>query len=273
MKLSMWSSYYVDLSPEDAIVELAKWGIHYTELSDEHGLELLKRGEPKEVGKSFGEFARKNGVQVLQGHLWLGVALCNDVENTVKTLCSWLDLFESIGIKNAVLHCDRVRSNPSLAPEERVEENIKVLKRLAMHIEGKDINIALESLCAPGLCSSAEEIIHIIERVASPRLSICLDTGHLHLCEKNDQVHFIHTAGKYLKALHLADNDKTTDQHLIPFGKGTVDFMKVFKALKEIGYDGLYNFEVPGERNAPLEIRGYKLEYLSKCFEYLVNNS
>jgi len=273
MKLSMWSSYYIDLSPEDAILELAKHDIHYTELSDEHAVVLMERGKPCEVGKAFGEFARQNGVEILQGHLWLRVALCTDTDNTVKILCDWLDLFDSIGIKNAVLHCDRVRNNPELSPEARVEENVKVLKRLAAHIEGREINIALENLTAPGLCSSAEEIIRIIEKVGGNNLSICLDTGHLHLCEVRDQVHFIRTAGKYLKALHLADNDRSTDQHLLPFGKGTVDFFGVFKALKEIGYDGLYNFEVPFEREAPLEVRGYKLQYLHKCFDYLVKNS
>ena len=273
MKLSMWSSYYMDLSPEDAILELAKHGIHYTELSDEHAVVLMERGKPCEVGKAFGEFARQKGVEILQGHLWLRVALCTDTDNTVKILCNWLDLFYAIGIKNAVLHCDRVRNNPELSTEARVEENVKILKRLTSYIEGRDINISLECLHAPGLCSSAEEIIHIIEKVGGKNLSICLDTGHLHLCEIRDQAHFIKTAGKYLQALHLADNDRTTDQHLLPFGKGTVDFLGVFKALKEIGYDGLYNFEVPFERNAPLEIRGYKLEYLKKMAEYLENNA
>lgn len=31
-----WTSYYMDLSPEDAILEIAKNGYKYAELSDEH---------------------------------------------------------------------------------------------------------------------------------------------------------------------------------------------------------------------------------------------
>ena len=50
-KLSVWSAYYVEMSPEDAVLELKKHGIVCSELSDEHGLMLLQRGEPKEVGK------------------------------------------------------------------------------------------------------------------------------------------------------------------------------------------------------------------------------
>ncbi len=271
MKLSVWSSYYVDLSPEDAILELAKNGIHYTELSDEHALQLIKRGDnPEKIGREFGEFARKNGVEVLQGHLWLWVKLCSDVDNTVKTLCDWLDLFYAIGIKNAVLHCDRIRDKPDMPPEERIEENVKVLKRLTSHIEGRDINISLESINAPLLADTAELLIDIIHRAGDKNLSICHDTGHLNLCNVKDQEHFILTAGKYLKALHVADNDRTGDQHILPYGGGNVNFETVVRCLKEIGYDGLFNYEVPGERNCPLEIRAYKLEYIKKCFDYMM---
>ena len=273
MKLSVWSSYYIELSPEDAILELAKHGIHYTELSDEHAAILIKRGNPTEVGKAFGEFANANGVEILQGHLWLQVMLCSDEENTVKTLCDWLDMFEAIGIKNAVLHCDRIRSNPEMPPQQRVEENVRVLKRLAQHIEGRSINICLENLTAVGLCSNADEILSIIEKVGSNNLGICLDTGHLHLCEDRDQVKFIKTAGKYLKALHIADNDKSTDQHLMPFGKGNVDFFGVVKALEEIGYDGLFNYEIPGENHCPICVRNYKLDYIKNTFDYLIENA
>ena len=273
MKLSVWSSYYIELSPEDAILELAKHGIHYTELSDEHAAILIKRGNPTEVGKAFGEFARANGVEILQGHLWLRVVLCTDVEETVKTLCDWLDLFDSMGIRSAVLHCDRMRSTPDIAPELRVEENVKVLKLLAQHIEGRNISICLENLTAPGLCSNADEILTIIKKVGSNNLGICLDTGHLNLCEDRDQVKFIKTAGKYLKALHIADNDKSTDQHLMPFGKGNVDFFGVVKALKEIEYGGLFNYEIPGENHCPLEVKGYKLDYIRNTFNHLISNA
>ena len=42
MKLSIWSNYYYELSPEDALVEFKKHGITRTELSDEHAIMLLR---------------------------------------------------------------------------------------------------------------------------------------------------------------------------------------------------------------------------------------
>ena len=59
----------------------------------------------------------------------------------------------------------------------------------------------------------------------------------------------------------------------MPFGRGTVDFIGVVRALKEINYDGLFNLEIPGERHCPLEIRGYKIEYIKRMYEYLLDCS
>ena len=52
-----------------------------------------------------------------------------------------------------------------------------------------------------------------------------------------------------------------------------MDFLQVFRETKAIGYDGLYNYEIPGERKAPLEIRAHKLDYIQKITQYLDQNS
>ncbi len=76
MELSIWSAYYAELSPEDAILRLKQNGIHCTELSDEHGKMLIDRGNPVETGKAFGEFAKANGVKIVQGHMRLQAKIC-----------------------------------------------------------------------------------------------------------------------------------------------------------------------------------------------------
>ena len=281
MKLSIWSSYYIDLSPEDAILEIAKQGYKYTELSDEHGEMLLQRGDPKTVGAQFGAFAREHGVEIPQGHLYLKVRLCGTQEDSAAVLKNWLDLFAAIGIKNAVLHCDSIHPEGLMESEIR-ERNKAVLAQLVDHLEGKDFTICLENLTnGSGPLSDGnykysvhyrvEELLWYIEQLGDEHLGICLDTGHLNLTKACSQGAFIRKAGKHLKALHIADNQGATDQHLMPFGVGKVDFEDVFSALKEIGYDGIYNLEIPGERHAPLEILGYKLQYIKKCMDYLAN--
>ena len=103
----------------------------------------------------------------------------------------------------------------------------------------------------------------------SKNLGICLDTGHLNLSEAPDQTAFIRQAGKHIKALHIADNDGTSDQHILPFARGTVDITAVIRELKAIDYDGLYNMEIPGESRCPMEIRSIKLGYIQKVFARL----
>ncbi len=271
MNLSVWSSYYIDLSPEDAILELKKQGIDYTELSDEHAAELLKRGNPKEVGKAFGEYAKSIGMKIEQGHLWLKVKICSD-DKAVEILGDWFELFEAIGIKNAVLHCDSIIGKPELSKEEIYNENVKTLKIIAEKLKGKNLKICLENLRV--ICGTSDELLKIVEDVGSDSFGICLDTGHLNLKKEKmeSQRQFILNANDRLWALHLNDNEGETDQHLMSFCRGNVDFKEIFESLKEIGFNGIYNFEIPGENKAPIEVRGYKLRFVKKAFEYMRDN-
>ena len=94
------------MGPEDAVKEFIKCGIFCSELSDEHGRELYERGDdPVATGKAFAEFLKEHNFEMQQGHLWLSIKICSD-ETAVPTLCKWIDMYEAIGIKNMVLHCD-----------------------------------------------------------------------------------------------------------------------------------------------------------------------
>ena len=274
MKLSIWSSYYHELSIEDAIDRFCKNGIFCSELSDEHGLELLSRNEDLyATAREFSDFLKSRDFEMSQGHLWLRIKLCSD-ETALAKLCRWVDLYEAIGIKNMVLHCDNLVGT-SLTREEKIEKNVAQLRILAKHVKEKDITICLENLRPHSpqetelVDETASDLLHIIEKIGSPRFGICLDTGHLNLTVKN-QREFILTAGKKLKALHIADNEGVTDQHMRPFAKGRVDFVEVVQALREVGYDGLFNLEIPGERRPPLELRDAKIAYIQACYNYLM---
>ena len=267
-KLSIWSYYYYELTAEEAVKEFKKHGINCFELSDEHGLELLSRGEPEETGRKFREFIESENFTVKQGHLWLSCKLVSE-QGDLDKLCRWIELYEAIGIENAVLHCDPVSGNEALTDKERLDLNIEKLKLLEQFTKGMRIRICLENLTR--IVRNADDLLYVLSKLSPERYGICLDTGHLNLCG-GDQREFILKAGKHLTALHIADNEGERDQHMMPFGKGNVDFGAVVKALKEIGYSGMFNYEIPGESRAPFEVKGYKLEYIAKCFEYMMKN-
>ena len=277
-KLSIWSQYYHEMKIEDAVLEFIKNGIYCSELSDEHGAELFSRSEDYvATGKKLAGFLREHNFCMTQGHLWLKVKICTD-EEAVLRLCSWIDMYEAIGIKNMVLHCEELYVL-GLPREERVRLNVEKLRIVAEHVKDKDTTICLENLSGVRMgipneelvVGSAEQLLEVIEAVGSDRFGICLDTGHLNLSYKN-QREFILRAGDKLKALHIADNEGEKDQHLMPFTKGKVNFFEVVEALREVDYVGLFNLEIPGETKIPLELRNEKIKYIKSCYDYLMAN-
>ena len=269
MKTSVWSSYYYHLSPEDALRELKAHGFNYCELSSEHSEVLLERGDAAIVGAEFGKFASELGITVLQGHLFFyGKRICKAEDR--ELIKKQIDLFLAIGIKNAVLHCDPIMNEKGEKASVEIAraENVKALSDILAHVCGKDIVICLENLITSPAVNNVNGLMYFIDYFKSDNLGICLDTGHLNINDK-DQVGFIKRAGKHIKALHLADNEGQADQHLMPYGKGSVDFVSVIREMKRLDYQGLYNLEIPGESQAPREILGYKLEYVQKMMTYL----
>lgn len=271
-KLSIWSQYYYELKIEDAVERFIRNGIYASELSDEHGFELLNRSDDVvSTGKSLKNFIDERNFEISQGHLWLKVKICSgDIEN----IYNWIDMYEAIGIKNMVLHCDNL-VDTSFSKQEKIDKNIEKLTLIADYIRDKDITICLENLrlLSPEqkyiIDQNADDLLYIIDRVGSPRFGICLDTGHLNLMEK-DHYKFILKAGKKLKALHIADNEGFIDQHMMPFTKGNVDFQEVVRGLREVDYKGLFNLEIPGESRIPIELRDAKIQYIKACYEYLM---
>ena len=266
MELGIWSTYYYELSPEDVVREFLKNGIRASELSDEHGKVLLDRSDDVvATGREFARFLKENDFSMPQGHLYLYIHICTDPD-AIGELLRWIDLYEAIGIRNMVLHCDS--SLPAeWSFEEKAEKNIERLRIVADYVKDKDVMICLENLRP--FTKNAEELLYIIDRLGSDRFGICLDTGHLNLTVK-DQRAFILAAGKHLHALHIADNEGERDQHLMPFTCGSVDFCEVVRALREVGYDGLFNLEIPGERHIPQELLAAKIKYIQACYDYLM---
>ncbi len=127
-------------------------------------------------------------------------------------------------------------------------------------------------ICLENLYNHARtcsDLLRLISCTGSGKLGICLDTGHLNL-GGDSQGDFIRQAGEHLKALHIADNQGKTDQHIMPFGAGNVDWQETIAALREVGYQGLFNYEIPGESVAPMEIRLAKLAYLKNMTEWFL---
>ena len=266
---SIWSGYDPELSPEELVLVLEKRNMHVCELSTEHGSALLAReGDPETIGKQYRAYAAMHGVHFPQGHVWLTAHICDGNSATIDRLKGWISLYAGIGVRNAVLHCDESSFPAGTGTEDMIRANAQALQPLIRHAEPYGIRICLENLVEH--LRTAEDLLAVIDLAGgSDRLGICLDTGHLNLGAPGTESHFIHRAGGRLHALHINDNEGRADQHLLPFSRGNVDFSAVMRALQDIGYEDLFNFEIPGERCPVGLVREAKVEYIGKIAAYL----
>jgi sugar phosphate isomerase/epimerase len=265
----MWSQYLRGSSPEDCVRNFARKGWDFLELSSEHGEILLSRGKVEKTGYDFSSYAKNYGVSFPQGHLWLAadIAAVKQAE-TIDELKRWLDLYCAADITACVLHCGGDEMAALGKTDAEIQEaRVNALSTLCKHIEGSDTVICMENLSR--FTTNAVELKSLIDAVGSDHLAICLDTGHLHMCGLS-QAEFIEQSGELLKALHITDNEGKSDQHIMPYGRGNIDWDSFISALAKSSYDGVLNFEIPGEtHNIPYELLLAKLDYLREVALYM----
>ena len=272
MKWSVWTEYFhcAEMSLEEKARRFREAGFDYAELSDEDGARLLETfPDAAAAGREIRRVQEATGIRFEQGHLWLRVNLLeDDYETKAELLKPWFDMYLEAGILRGVLHAG---SRPGQLWSEARARRMTALGRIRDYLRGTPLIICMENLGKSDHGASAG-ILQTIADMDSPNFGVTLDTGHLNMGAE-PQTDFIRACGSHLKALHLADNQGREDQHMMPFGRGTVDFPAVIRACREVGYDGLYNYEIPGENSCPLDIRMMKLRYLREMSDWLEKNA
>lgn len=275
-KASVWFNYFYDIkTPEEQIDAFLRGGFTESEFSDEAGAVLISRGNPEKVGKEFLAYAKGRGFSFPQGHLWIHFDITAGQEQ-IDIMKRWIDLYSTLEIKNAVLHA---AGGETLSKEDRFERRVKGLTQLADYINGSDMTICVENLTKDTAPNTADDIISLIDAAGGKNLGICLDTGHLNYASVKgygqSQDEFIRKAGKRLRALHISTNDGSCDAHWAPYcsraWKNDVDWNEVLTALHDIGYEHLFNMELPGESaGLTLELLEQKLKYLRSVCDYMI---
>lgn len=90
------------------------------------------------------------------------------------------------------------------------------------------------------------EFLAQYNRMNTEYKTICVDTGHTHEAESfwvPPPEEMIRILGGDISILHLHDNSGHWDDHLLP-GMGNINWPAVFDALDDVGYSGVYNFEL-----------------------------
>ena len=260
---SVWSEYYPNLSIQDSVLRLKAAGFTHTELSITHTEQLVAEGTPERTGAQLQQFFRDEGFTVPQGHLSFSKGLCS--EEAIDLLKRELALYQALGITNAVLHFN---GGKGLPPEEQFSLRVEGIRKLQPMLKGTPLHLCLENLGSVPDTHTAQKLLHIMDTVGGENLAICLDTGHLHLVNgrgeaEQTQREFILTAGSHLRAMHVTENNGKNDVHQMPYSaRYGIDWPQVVAALREVGYRGLFNLEILGERNAPEAIKEAKLRFI-----------
>lgn len=124
------------------------------------------------------------------------------------------------------------------------ETGLKRLRELVDYAETLNIKVAFENTKLKGYLE------YVIENIHSKNAGVCFDSGHYHLYF-DDEFDFNRFKDRIF-AVHLHDNDKKDDLHLIPFD-GTLDWKAVVTRLKNSGYSGPITVE-PCYRNGYLNM-------------------
>jgi len=109
---------------------------------------------------------------------------------------------------------------------------------------------------------SVAEIKNLIRETGKDNTGIVLDVAHIHATKQYLELVILKTKD-LIKHVHLADNDGTQAYHYPP-GRGTIDFEKLVKTLKKIGYDGYLVVDIAGVKNILQEAVRAK-EYFESC--------
>ncbi len=143
----------------------------------------------------------------------------------------------ALGIKIFVIH----PSSEPISDEERparmaqAKESLATLAELAVSL---GVTLAVEDLPRTCLGNCSAEMRELLS--AHPALRSCFDTNHL-LGE--DATAYIRAVGDQIVTTHVSDYDFVNERHWLP-GEGKQDFLAILEALREVGYSGVWLYEL-----------------------------
>lgn len=155
-----------------------------------------------------------------------------------------LSVAADIGAEKVVLHPPMISGMGAYVSERVRAYALEFIADMVEMSEVLGVTICLENMMPRnGFGVEPTELDMLFWRF--PTLQFTLDTGHANLGEggRARLSELVERFGERLGHVHLSDNRGVYDDHF-PLGLGTIDFRRLAKSLKRIGYDGSITFEV-----------------------------
>ena len=181
------------------------------------------------------EYAKEQGLNIIFAHL--GYKNINDLweenDNGNKLVEKYkkdIEICKKNSIPMVVMHL----TSKKVAPKYN-EIGLKRIIEIVNYAKELDIKVAFENTKIKGYLE------YVIQNLDNDNVGICYDAGHCHVHFDDEFPYEIFK--NRIFAVHLHDNDKSDDLHLLPFD-GTINWQTVIKKLKDCKYDGPVTLEL-----------------------------
>ena len=123
----------------------------------------------------------------------------------------------------------------------RIDQCRRSLAEIGEAVQGRRVGIVVELLPRTCLGNTVDELRQLIDGLDEEMFGVCLDTNHA-MDRWREVPSYANALGDRLWALHISDYDGVDEKHQMP-GEGVVEWGPFAAALRDMGYDGPFNYE------------------------------
>ena len=178
-----------------------------------------------------------------------------------------------LGCKNWIVHPIMPYGINELGTDDAQKTwdlNVVFMRELLACAKEHDIIICFENMPMPNFSlGSVEAIMRFVNEMNDDHFRVCLDTGHVNVFPGQTLYDAVHMIGDKLQTLHVHDNSGKSDEHRLPW-LGTADWEGFGRALREIGFDGVFSYETGPAIALPVDLYGDMLRFMVKSVGYIM---
>lgn len=172
--------------------------------------------------------------------LHLTTADADTRRRTAEYLADLADLCADLG-GSVMVHGSPQQRNleEGVSPAAALDHACDVFERCLPRLQARGVTLCFEPLTAreTNFCNTCAEAVVLIERLAHPQFRLHQDVKAM-LGEGTSVPELIRTYASYTRHFHA------NDSNLLGPGMGPTDFVPIFAALRDTGYDGWVSVEV-----------------------------
>lgn len=173
------------------------------------------------------------------------VATYVNLDETMKRLLAGIDFASLFNVTRVTYHPGNL--DGTMSRDDAIKLAIKNISILAKHAKKYNIIFMIENLIGEQeLCAKIEETRYFLDELKDDNVKLIFDCAHAHCAYKGEKeavFNFLEEFKNQIYHLHVSDNHGLRDEHA-PLLSGTIDYVRYFRRLKELNYNGLYSSEV-----------------------------